>query len=188
MGHADHDKIKNGQGEAAVKKKSGFIEILESVVIAVVLAALIRIFIFSPFYIPSGSMEPTLQVGDRIIVSKLNYHFTNPARGDVIVFRFPLDPDRDFVKRVIGLGGETVAFRDSQLYINGEPVSEDYLPEGLKFPDFGPVQVPEGNYFMMGDNRNNSDDSRRWGSLPEEYIIGKAIIIYWPPARLDLLD
>jgi len=188
MGQADHGKINNGQLKARGKKKSGFVEILESIVIAVVLAALIRIFIFSPFYIPSGSMEPTLQIGDRIIVSKLNYHFTKPARGDIIVFRFPLDPDRDFVKRVIALGGETIAFRDSQLYINGKPVDEDYLPEDLQFPDFGPVKVPEGSYFMMGDNRNNSDDSRRWGPLPEEYIIGKSILIYWPPARIGLLD
>lgn len=169
------------------KKKSSAIELLESIVIAIVLAALIRIFIFSPFYIPSGSMEPTLQINDRIIVSKLNYRFTSPVRGDVMVFKFPLDPDRDFVKRVVATGGETIAFRDSQLLIDGEPVPENYLPGDLRFPDFGPVTVPAGSYFMLGDNRNNSDDSRRWGPLPGEYVIGKALTIYWPLDRLSLL-
>lgn len=188
MGQIDHDKIDGGQlRERGKGQKSSFIEILESVVIAVVLAALIRIFIFSPFYIPSGSMEPTLQIGDRIIVSKLNYYFEEPSRGDIMVFRFPLDPSRDFVKRVIACGGETVAVRNSQLYINGKPVDEDYLPGDLQFPDFGPVKVPEGSYFVMGDNRNNSDDSRRWGPVPQEYIVGKAIFIYWPLNRIGLL-
>ncbi len=184
----DHDKVNDAKLKVRDKRrKSAFVEILESVVIAVILASLIRIFIFSPFYIPSGSMEPTLQIGDRIIVSKLNYHFTEPARGDVMVFRFPLDPDRDFVKRVIAVGGQTVSFRDSQLYIDGTPVEENYLPDDLRFPDFGPVKVPEDNYFMMGDNRNNSDDSRRWGPLPEEYVIGEAVVVYWPPGRIGLL-
>ncbi|MCF8010693.1 MAG: signal peptidase I [Clostridiales bacterium] len=170
------------------QQKSSVIELLESVVIAVVLAALIRIFIFSPFYIPSGSMEPTLQVGDRIIVSKINYRFTEPERGDVMVFKFPEDPNKDFVKRVIGLEGETLFFRDSQLYVDEEPVEEDYLPEDMQFHDFGPYEVPEDSYFMMGDNRNNSDDSRRWGPMPEENIVGEAVLIYWPPGRVNLLN
>jgi len=162
-------------------------EILESLVIAILLAVVIRLFILEPFYIPSGSMEPTLKEFDRIIVSKVNYHFQEPKRGDVVVFKYPLDPKRNFVKRLIAAGGETVAIRNSRLYINGQPVSEDYLPQGLRFADFGPKEVPEGSYFMLGDNRNNSDDSRVWGFLPKDLIVGKAILIYWPPGRAGVV-
>lgn len=169
------------------KKRSLFSEALESVVIAVLLAVVIRLFILEPFYIPSGSMEPTLKENDRIIVSKLNYHFQEPRRGDIVVFKYPMDPKRSFVKRLIAVGGETVAIRNSRLYINGQPVPEEYLPPGLRInSDYGPVEVPKGSYFMLGDNRNNSDDSRVWGFLPENLIIGKALIIYWPPGRLGL--
>lgn len=170
------------------RKKSGLVEFLESVAIAVILAVIIRLFIFEPFYIPSKSMEPTLLVGDRIIVSKVNYLFNEPKRGDIIVFKFPLDPSRDFVKRMIAKGGDTVMIKDSRLFVNGKQVPEEYLPEGLIFGDYGPVKVPEGNYFMLGDNRNNSDDSRSWGFVPEENIIGKAVLIYWPPQRVSLLN
>jgi len=168
------------------RKRSLFSEVFESVTIAVLLAVVIRLFVLEPFYIPSGSMEPTLKENDRIIVSKLNYHFQEPKRGDIVVFKYPRDPKRNFVKRLIAVGGETVAIRNSRLYINGQPVPEDYLPPGLRFADYGPKEVPQGNYFMMGDNRNNSDDSRVWGFLPKELIVGKALVIYWPPGRLSL--
>jgi len=163
-------------------------EIIESVAIAVLLAVVIRLFILEPFYIPSGSMEPALRENDRIIVSKLNYHFQEPKRGDVVVFKYPLDPKRNFVKRLIAVGGETVAVKNSVLYINGQPVPEDYLPKGLRINEnYGPVEVPNGSYFMMGDNRNNSDDSRKWGFLPEELIVGKAVVLYWPPGRAGVV-
>ena len=177
-----------GQKEVPLKagKRSIFGEVFESVAIAVLLAVLIRLFILEPFYIPSGSMEPTLKEHDRIIVSKLNYRFQEPQRGDIVVFKYPKDPKRNFVKRLIAVGGETVAIKNSRLYINGQQVPENYLPRGLRFADYGPVQVPRGSYFMMGDNRNNSDDSRVWGFLPENLIVGKAIVIYWPPDRIGL--
>jgi len=182
------DNSDQGQlAEKKVKGKSAIMEIIESVAIAVFLAVLIRTFVFQPFYIPSESMVPSLLVGDRIIVSKLNYHFSEPQRGDVMVFKFPLDPTRDFVKRTIGVGGENIAIRNSKLYVNGQVVQEDYLPEGLAFADFGPVEVPRGSYYMMGDNRNNSDDSRVWGAMPEENIVGQAVLIYWPLNRIRLL-
>jgi signal peptidase I len=183
MGNSGYEQ----PAKTKAKGKSAIREIFESVAIAILLAILIRMFVFQPFYIPSESMVPSLQVGDRIIVSKLNYHFSEPQRGDVMVFKFPLDPSRDFVKRTIGIGGESLAIRDSNLYINGRQVQEDYLPAGLTFADFGPEPVPVGSYFMMGDNRNNSDDSRVWGALPEENIIGKAVLIYWPLNRIRLL-
>lgn len=168
-------------------KKSSLLELIESVVVAVLLAVVIRLFILAPFYIPSGSMEPTLRIGDRIIVSKISYVFKEPQRGDVVVFRYPLDPSRDFVKRLVGLPGETVSLRNGRLYINGQPVPEDYLPGDMKFADFGPVRVPAGYYFVLGDNRNNSDDSRVWGPLPRQNIIGKAVLVYWPPQRIRIL-
>lgn len=170
------------------KKKSPLRELLESLIIAVLLAVIIRMFILQPFYIPSGSMEPTLQIGDRIIVSKISYRFYEPDRGDIVVFKYPLDPKRDFVKRLIGKGGETVAIKNSKLYINGRQVPEDYLPAGLEFDDFGPVKIPEGHYLMLGDNRNNSDDSRVWGPLPGELVVGKAVLVYWPLNRIDLIE
>lgn len=183
MSNSDQDQL---AGKKA-KGKPAIMEIFESVAIAILLAVVIRMFLFQPFYIPSESMVPSLQVGDRIIVSKFSYHLSEPQRGDIVVFKFPLDPSRDFVKRTIGVGGENLAIRDSQLYVNGQQVEEGYLPPGLTFADYGPVDVPPGSYFMMGDNRNNSDDSRVWGPLPEENIIGKAVLIYWPLNRIKLL-
>ncbi|HBV98922.1 MAG: signal peptidase I [Peptococcaceae bacterium BICA1-7] len=168
-------------------KKSTLREIVESLVIAVVLALLIRTFILQPFYIPSGSMEPNLMIQDHIIVNKIGYRFWEPQRGDIVVFKFPRDPSKDFVKRLIGQPGDKVEIRKSKLYINGNLVSENYLPAGLEFGSFGPAVIPENSYFMMGDNRNNSDDSRSWGVLPRENIIGKAVLTYWPLNRIHLL-
>ncbi|HZK18917.1 MAG TPA: signal peptidase I [Clostridia bacterium] len=175
--------------ETQKPKKSLLAEFAESIILAVILALIIRLFIIEPFYIPSESMEPTLSVGDRIIVSKFTYKIGEslPHRGDVIVFRFPLDTSRNFVKRVVALGGETLTVRDSRLYIDGNYVPEGYLPEGLEFDDYGPVRVPEGTLWVMGDNRNDSDDSRRWGALDEDLIVGKSILIYWPLDRMDML-
>ncbi|NLW25167.1 MAG: signal peptidase I [Clostridia bacterium] len=159
-------------------------ELIESIVIAIVLAIIIRTFLFEPFWIPSRSMEPTLQISDRIIVTKFSYWLSEPKRGDVVVFEYPLDTSKDYVKRVIGLPGEKIEIRDSKLYINDILVEEPYLPTELQFPDFGPVEVPENAYFMMGDNRNNSSDSRDWGFVERELLIGKSQFIYWPLDRI----
>ncbi len=161
-------------------------DLFESVVLAVVLAALLRMFIIQPFYIPSQSMEPTLLVNDRIIVNVLLYHFRPPQRGDVVVFRYPLDPSRDFIKRLVAFGGETVEVRNNNLIVNGVRIAEPYLPHEV-MADYGPFTVPQGCYFVMGDNRNNSDDSRVWGALPKKNMIGKAFLIYWPPGRMGLI-
>ncbi|KAB2954426.1 signal peptidase I [Heliorestis acidaminivorans] len=173
-------------GTEKKKEKSALREIVESILIAIVLAFMIRYFLFQPFYIPSGSMEPTLKPYDRIIVSKMSFWFSEPERGDVIVFRYPLDPSRDFVKRVIALEGETVEIRNNQLLINNEVIDEPYLPP-LVMRDYGPTKVSEGHLFVLGDNRNHSDDSRFWGFVPEEYLVGKSVLIYWPPDRIELL-
>jgi len=176
---------KDQKGETG-KRNSLLVEIVQSLVVAVVLALIIHTFVMQNFRIPSASMEPTLQIQDYIFASKLNYRFQEPKRGDIVVFKYPLDTKRYFVKRLIAVGGETVAFRNSQLLINGQPVSENYLPRGLRIPDYGPVEVTAGNYFMMGDNRNNSSDSREWGFVPRNLIVGKEIFIYWPPARMGV--
>ncbi|WP_334110373.1 signal peptidase I [Thermodesulfitimonas autotrophica] len=179
----------NGGGLALKPKgESGFLgDILESLIIAIVLAVVIRAFIFQPFYIPSGSMMPTLYRGDRIIVSKLSYRFHPPQRGDIVVFHYPRNPKKTYIKRLIGLGGETVALADGKLFINGQEVPEPYLPPGTYFADFGPVKVPEGCYFMLGDNRMNSEDSRVWGFLNRRLIIGKAVLVYWPPDHIKVI-
>lgn len=168
------------------KRYSLFVEIIQSLAVAVVLAFLIHTYVMQNFRIPSASMEPTLQIQDYIFASKLSYRFQEPKRGDIVVFKYPKDTTRYFVKRLIAVGGETVALRNSQLFINGQHVPEDYLPPGLRFSDFGPVEVPAGNYFMLGDNRNNSSDSREWGFVPRELIVGKEIFIYWPPSRIGV--
>jgi signal peptidase I len=155
------------------------------ILIAVVLAVILRIFVLEPRVIPSGSMEPTLQIGDRVIVEKL---FFNPAhlhRGDVIVFRQP-GFTTPLIKRVIGLPGDTVLIRDKNVYVNGQPLYEPYIMAEPAY-DYGPVTVLPENLFVLGDNRNNSDDSHAWGFVSFTNVIGKADLIYWPPAHIGLL-
>lgn len=169
------------------KKKSSLREMVEVIVTALVLAFLIKTFVVGNFWIPSESMVPTIEVNDKVIVTNFSYWFEGPERGDVIVFRYPLDTKKDYIKRCIGLPGETIEFQDSKLYVNGQMVEEPYLPEGLVFEDYGPIEVPEGQYFMCGDNRNHSSDSRVWGFVEKRLIIGKAQVIYWPFDRWSTL-
>ena len=169
------------------KRKHPVREFLESIVIAVVLAIFIIVFVVQGFYIPSGSMRLTLIEGDRILVSKFIYRFHEPINGDVIVFRFPPDPKRTFIKRIIAHENQTVEVRENILYVDGENISEPYR-NSLEQIDFGPVKVPVDSFFVMGDNRNESDDSRYWGFVPEKNIVGKAFIIYFPLNRINVLD
>lgn len=181
-------------------------EYVEAIAVAVLLALVIRTFAFQAFRIPSGSMEDTLLVGDYLFVSKFLYGaeipFTggarlpairDPERGDIIVFRYPEDPSEDFIKRCVGIPGDTVEVRDKVLYINGEPQNEPYVKHTDRrvIPgrdDYGPVVIPEGQYFMMGDNRDNSRDSRAWGFLDHSLIRGKALFIYfsWDSAHTGI--
>jgi signal peptidase I len=182
-------------------KKSTAREYFESIVIAVILALFIRTWVVQAFKIPTGSMENNLLVGDHLLVDKFVFAPAPTAlerlllpvrqvkRGDVLVFKYPEQPDRDFIKRVIGLPGETLEVRGKVVYINGTPLAEPYVhflrpvttgPEAIeRRDDYGPVVVPQGHYFMMGDNRDNSQDSRFWGFLTEDYIKGKALMVYW---------
>ena len=173
----------------------------EAFIFAVVMAMLLRAFVVAPFKIPSGSMLPTIQIGDHIFATMYSYGLHIPftdirvlaqpvERGDIVIFPYPLDPSRDYIKRVVGLGGETLELRGTQLYIDGKPLDEPYAfydPEilaqlkrmGREAPSFGPVKIPAGSLFMMGDNRFNSADSRVWGYLHESEVRGRGQIIYW---------
>jgi len=147
--------------------------------ILVLLVVGLRLFVIQPYLIPSSSMEPTLMPGDRIIVNRLAYTTNAPARGDVVVFAYPKDPKRTFVKRVIALEGETVELKDNQVFINGGLYKEPYLKPG-DYPPYGPVTVPKGQWLVLGDNRRQSGDSREWGLLPKEALIGKVWFLYYP--------
>ena len=168
----------------------GFKENGTTVLIALLLAFLIRVFIAEPRYIPSESMFPTLETGDRLVIEKVAYKFHPPVKGDIVVFQPPAklrllgyEKNQAFIKRAIAIAGETVAIQDGVVYINNEPQSEDYIAAPPEY-DLIPVKVPEGKLFVMGDNRNNSNDSHVWGFLPAENIIGHAVFRFWPFDRL----
>ncbi len=165
---------------------------VKDIAIALIIALIIRALFVQAFRIPSGSMIPTLLIGDHILVEKVTYRFREPRRKEVIVFKFPLDPSKDYIKRVIGLPGDTVRIVNKQVYINGKRLVEPYvqhtdptvLPASVSPRDnYGPVKVPPHKFFVMGDNRDNSFDSRFWGFVPEKNIVGRAFIIYfsWYP-------
>jgi signal peptidase I len=197
--------------ERAGKQKSFWRELPVLVVIAFVVALIIKSFVVQAFFIPSASMEPTLMVGDRVLVEKVTYRVGGPSRGDVVVFErdfggvpvpeeersfvteigdafrglfgFPTGGAQDFIKRVIAVEGDDVEGRDGRLFVNGEEVTEQYLPEGAETSSFGPVKVPDGSIFVMGDNRGNSDDSRSFGPVPVDHVVGHAFVLIWPPSN-----
>ncbi len=164
------------------------VEWLGIILVALSAAFLIRAYVFQTFYIPSVSMVPTLQVGDRIIVSKLSTAFGDINRGDVIVFKHPpreqcggdTGPNSDLVKRIIGMPGDELTSRNNTIYVNGKKLVENWQHEPNLGSDIGYVKVPKGQYFMMGDNRPSSCDSRMWGTLPESLIVGKVVLRIWP--------
>lgn len=170
-----------------------WVEGLQTIALSVVLALGIRHFVAEARYIPSGSMEPTLQINDRLVIEKISYHLNPPEHGDIVVFWPPesLTPpgkQRDaFIKRIIGLPGDVVEVRDGQVIRNGEVLTEPYIKAA---PDYqwGPETVPEASYLVLGDNRNSSYDSHAWGFLPEENIIGRAMVRFWPPGRVGMLN
>jgi signal peptidase I len=195
-------------------QKSTVREYFESIVIAVILALFVRTWVVQAFKIPTGSMENNLLIGDHLLVNKFVFGpgpsaverallpMREPRRGDVVVFKYPDEPERDFIKRVIGLPGDNVELRSKKVYINGQALDEPYVhfleaaSEAQEVTSFdvreryGPVRVPDGQYFVMGDNRDNSQDSRYWGFLPRHYIKGRAMMIYWSyeSGREDYLD
>ncbi|MBM7555321.1 signal peptidase I [Halanaerobacter jeridensis] len=161
-------------------------DLLEAIAIAIVVSIILIIFVVQAFYIPSESMEPTLKPGDRILVNKFIYNFRDPKRQEIIVFNYPLEPDRKFVKRVIATPGDRVKIKEGKVFVNGEQLKEEYVVED-SYTDFAEVKVPENNYFVLGDNRNNSKDSRYWGFVPEDNIVGHPFIIFWPLNRIKII-
>jgi signal peptidase I len=202
---------------ANIKVKSTFREYAEALAIAILLALFIRTFVIQAFKIPSGSMKPTLIIGDHLLVNKFIYgiripvidrfliQFNKPKRGDILVFKWPKDESKDFIKRVVGIEGDVVEIKNDILYVNGGKIDTKYvakyndndisdadqyeellgenkhyiLDQFVKYEDFGPVKIPENSVFVMGDNRDNSQDSRYWGFVTLNKIKGKALIIYW---------
>lgn len=210
---------RSGRHQAPAPSRSFLAELPVLVLVAFVLALLLKTFLIQAFFIPSESMLPTLDVGDRVLVNKVVFEVRDPRRGEVVVFRDDdgfAGPDtrtvpqrvvdfltsglgaspneRDFIKRIVGLPGDTVEVRQDQVLINGVPLEEETQAEGgyLFGPDmgqtFGPFTVPAGSYFVMGDNRTNSADSRSYlGTIPEEDLIGRAFVVIWPVTRVDTL-
>ncbi len=194
-------KVEGGGGlSLGERKKSVLREYVEAIVVAVLLAIVIRTFVVQAFKIPSGSMLPTLQIGDHLLVNKFIYGvripFTgallvpwkHPSHGDVIVFRFPKDRSIDYIKRVVGVPGDIVKIKKKKVYINEKPIADSHAissPTSIMRATagprdyFGPITVPEGKVFVMGDNRDNSYDSRFWGFVDQKDVLGKAFLIYW---------
>lgn len=173
----------------ASKGQSSWRENLQVLVIALVLALFIRFFIAEPRYIPSDSMVPTLAVGDRLVIEKVSYRFRPPSRGEIVVFDPPdrlqelgFTTDQAFIKRVIGQPGDTIQVRQGQVVLNGQPLQEPYIAEPPKY-EMPQVTVPADAFFVMGDNRNNSNDSHVWGFLPRRNIIGHAVFRFFPFER-----
>ncbi len=190
----------SSEKDIVTKKKSGLRENIEAILVAIVLALFIRTFAVQAFKIPSGSMKQTLQIGDHILVNKFIYGvkipylettiipIKKPSHGDIIVFKYPENPDLDYIKRVIGVAGDVVEIRNKQVYINNKRINDSFsvhmdphiFPAGIsKRDNFGHVTVPEDSLFVMGDNRDNSTDSRFWGFVNLKAVRGKAFMVYW---------
>ncbi len=174
--------------------KSAWRENLESLLWAIALAVAIRTFIMAPFKIPSGSMRPTLMEGDRILVNKFIYRFRQPQRGDIIVFRFPGDPHRPFIKRLAAIGDDEVEIRDGKVLVNGQPLdgsgifqTNQYSNQGAYGQEHQVIHVPQGAFYVLGDNSASSHDSRFWGFVPRRLVLGRAICIFWPLTRWRVL-
>ncbi len=165
-------------------------EFIGIVIVAFLLAMILRTFVIEGRWIPSGSMLPTIQVGDRVMVNKFIYYFKMPERGDIVVFEPPeaINQQDDYIKRIIGLPGDKIEVKDGKVWVNDEPLDEPYIAEPSNY-EYGPVKVPENALFVMGDNRNMSYDSHLWnGWLTMDHLKGKAFLIYWPISHFKVLD
>ena len=199
-------------GEKKKREHNSLVELVTIVAVALGLALGIQAFLVKPFRIPSESMVPTLQVGQRVLVDRVSYRFTNPDRGDIVVFKppegqpntcgverpsdepcpegTPEKSDTNFIKRVVGLPGDRLKVVEGSVYINGKRQDEGFAHLDAECPTCNlpkEITIPKGEYYMMGDNRGESADSREWGPVPKKWIIGKAFMTYWPPGRIGLL-
>jgi signal peptidase I len=174
---------------ASGETRSGFLrfvlDVLETLILSVVLFAAINA-VSARIRVDGASMEPTLQSGEFVIVNKLAYIIGEPGVGDVIVFHFPRDPEQEYIKRVIGLPGDRIVIKGGKVYVNDELLSEDYIAAPPVYE--ATVDVPVDSLFVLGDNRNNSSDSHNWGPVPLDYVVGRAIFIYWPPTQWGIVS
>jgi signal peptidase I len=159
-------------------------EVLQTLVVAAVIFLAVNL-VTARIRVEGSSMEPTLHDAELVVVNRLAYRWGEPQRGDIVVFRFPLEPDRRFIKRIIGLPGEYVVIRDGQVMVDGVPLSEPYIAAAPRYS--GEWEIQPGQVFVLGDNRNNSSDSQTWGPLPLAQVIGKAVLVYWPPPEMGLI-
>lgn len=162
------------------------VDFIETIVVALAVALLIRKYVVMVSLVPSGSMIPTFQIRDRLIVNRFIYRFTEPNRGDIIVFKSTTD-DKDYVKRCIGLPGETVEMKNGYVYINGKLLVLSGVDIQRDRTNFGPMVVPPSSYFVLGDNRGNSRDSRYWGVVPKSHLMGKSLFTFWPISQMRVL-
>jgi signal peptidase I len=166
--------------EPKSRTKSAFREVVETIVFTLLIYFLVRTFLFENYRVVGSSMFPTLEDNQFLVVNKLAYRLQQPQRGDIIVFRDPHDKERKLIKRVIGLPGDVLEVRQGQVFVNDQRLEEPYIQDPARYSR-PPSSVPDGQYFVLGDNRNNSSDSSNWGTLPRENIVGKAWLSYWPP-------
>ncbi|MGD8397319.1 MAG: signal peptidase I [Anaerolineae bacterium] len=162
------------------ESRSALREMVETILLTLLIYVLVRTFLFENYRVDGHSMLPTLQDDQFVIVNKLGYRLHEPQRGDIIVFRDPRSPDRKLIKRVVGMPGEVIETRSGQVYVDGQLLDEPYIQAPARYSQPS-TQIPAGNYYVLGDNRNNSSDSHSWGNLPEDRIVGKAWLSYWPP-------
>ncbi len=171
---------------AASKKRSAAVTQGEQAILGCLLAVAATLFVMQGFCVSGACMQPHLFTGERVLANKLAYHLGSPKRGEIVIFDYPKDTTQVYVKRVVGLPGETVSIRNGDVSINGRLLAEPYKTY-TAHGDMAPRAIPSGQYFVMGDNRDVSDDSRYWGELPRYDIIGEAVACYWPPRRCHLL-
>jgi signal peptidase I len=184
----DTNQVELNQGLAEQPRKSGFLrfvkDVLETLVLSIVLFVGVNV-ISARIRVDGASMEPTLTTGEYVILNRLSYRFGTPQRGDIIVFHPPTAPSEEYIKRVIGLPGDEVEVRDGTVYVNGQPLDETYLSTKTNYP--GTWIVPAGQLFVLGDNRNNSQDSHEFGTISMDTVVGKAVVVYWPPTDWELI-
>jgi signal peptidase I len=171
------------------RRRSGFVrfivDVLETLILSVILFAVINA-VSARIRVDGSSMEPTLNSGEYVVVNKLAYKFGPPKVKDVVVFHFPRDPQQEYIKRIIGLPGDRVNVSNGKVYVNGIRLQEDYITSPPQYEDTW--VIPEDSIFVLGDNRNNSSDSHNWGPVPMDYVVGKAVLIYWPPQQWGIID